>query len=169
MPYIKTIPLSEIKVVRNLQDVQVGALLQIATGNAEPFAEIGLHTILQAANGSVHGIVFLEGRSAGQFITHEELLNRPVIDVSDLVHIVLVDPAPHNVRPPAKIVAGDVVQASDRDEKTFLGIAFKPLAQASIEGYVYLSGKKRGQNIKVVDQLYIGRAAVVPLDEPSNH
>jgi hypothetical protein len=114
------------------------------------------------------GVVSLEGASAGKFFNDADLNIEPTIDISDLAHVVLDDPAPRNNSAANRIKAGDVCQASDSAGNTFLCIAaavqdLQP--EPRIFGYVRLDGAQCGDiTTNVSSQLYIGRAAVVPLD-----
>jgi hypothetical protein len=173
MPYITKIPLGKIKVVPNLKNARVGALLQgappqIRTGNGSPAAEVFLRCSLKAADVVYDGVVSLEGASAGKFFNDADLNIEPTIDISDLAHVVLDDPAPRNNSAANRIKAGGVCQASDSAGNTFLCIAaavqdLQP--EPRIFGYVRLDGAQCGDiTTNVSSQLYIGRAAVVPLD-----
>jgi len=84
MPYLDKIPLAKIKVIPNIQNATVGALLQIApyapSENGPPSVAV-LRCIMAAVGAVSNGVVFLEGALAGTFVVDEELSHRPALDI----------------------------------------------------------------------------------------
>jgi hypothetical protein len=102
------------------------------------------------------------------FITDEELNFKPAIDISDLAHVVLDDPAPRNNSATNRIKAGDICEAQGSDSvgNTFCMAVCLPPHPSLIHGFALLHGANCGQITKVINEFYIvERAAVVPLDE----
>lgn len=93
MPYLDKIPLRKVKILPELGDAAVGALLQFVIPSDNPITTVGLRCSRNISNTQCFGIVILEGTRTGQFITDEELNYTPTLDISDLSEIVIAKPA----------------------------------------------------------------------------
>jgi hypothetical protein len=88
MPALEAISLSELKPLDLWANASKGSLLQVMVG-ATPC--IGVRFIYAVANGSTDGIVILSGEHMGRLALYDDL-QRPAIDASELVEIVVRTP-----------------------------------------------------------------------------
>ena len=153
---LRTMDFQDVSLIPNIQNAAQGALVQIAKGRA---TEIGIRSSLQAGDEEADGVVLLEGPLAGTFMTTEDLIYAPALDVTAITRVVL-EPAPQNK---STLTAGDICRAVDRDKNSFLCMAVRNSSRDAIVGYVALDGSMSGQILEIVDYVYLGRAAVVPL------
>jgi hypothetical protein len=88
MPALEAISLSELKPLDLWANATRGSLLQVKIGAT---ACVGVRCIFNVANGSTDGVVILTGDQMGKLALYNDL-QRPAVDVSELVEIVVRTP-----------------------------------------------------------------------------
>src|SRR3954469_8403013 len=152
MPAISAIPLRSLSLLDPCA-APAGCLVQYSSGNPT----VGMRSDLPASNGVAHLIVPLEGSGAGRAVNVVDLTG-PVVDLSELAEIMIVNVAPDTKKQDADY--GDVYSVTVNGANV---LALRPTIGPGINGWTPLVPHPTSFIPRVDRAIYVGRVEVWPI------
>jgi hypothetical protein len=166
MAHVKSIDVKKLlPVYLSLREAAPGALLQMRVKPQEP-PLVGMHCLQRSSGGDVHGVLQLEGDSAGEWIFENTLGFTGAVDVSRTMRILACEPA---LRPVDELMVGHLYYGRE----TSSIYMWSHLVQHLMVCIFDPKADRRGQTEVMPKRLELwaelGKAKLSPVDEDARN
>lgn len=161
LPKLTRIKLSAMKVISDVSEAALGTILQIWLGDAGAVTCIRAERTGPALGSDGQGVVLLEGKEQGVYLTLNQVGYCSAIDLTDLVDIVIIDPAPNRSISYTGTALG-IYEITDKNGTRFFALGTRNHKDAAVTGYVTLTGESAGRIDRIPSAVYLGGATVLP-------